>query len=176
MVNNNGDLIDGCFSQDYVKIETALNNGATINCYEAGRKGTFPLHIAAEHKDFRMIRLLIENNKGKYDLEQFNTRSDHATALLVAVMNDSYDIAEYLLKKGAWVDTYDYSDNDYYENIEFYEPDAGFDDDEDIIAQRPKKQTAMYYACKNRNAKMVSLLLRYGAVYGYLSKLTDENL
>ena len=168
-INIDDDLfISACKNQNYSEIEKLLKKGCNRNISFGTRKCfTFPILLASDLNDLYMMKLLVETNNenNKCDLEAFNTKSRHATPLVASVIDDHYDIVEYLLSVGANCNSYDYSDNDFWENWNgCCEPE-----------NQPRKQTAIYHAGKNKNNKMVRLLLNNGAVYGYIGEYVKSD-
>jgi len=158
---------------DAIKLVLEKDGGRSINQHTDSHKYyTYPVMIAAEHNNLPMLKLLIEYCKEKRikcDLNVFNTKTRHATALLTSIINGYDECAEYLLTNGAWVDAYDYDDNDFFNNLDFYE-----DQYMNGEIEGPRKHTTIYYACHNKNKEIVELLLDRGASYGYISKYDGE--
>jgi len=71
--------------------------GASI---EAMSMGSRPLHVAVEFGDIAIVKLLIKHHDADTDSQD----SRGCTPLHLAIINDQYDIAKYLVEQGANTD------------------------------------------------------------------------
>lgn len=112
--------------EDYHLMKTSSD---FINTY--GPYHTYPIHYAVESGSFECVKALVDGAKGNINLEVRNTAGQ--TPLAFACMHGYYEIAKYLLDKGA-----------------------------SVHETKKTKKNALIIAAQNGHIHIVSLLLRYG--------------
>lgn len=108
-----------------------------VNVEGKNKYGYRPLHVAAAEGDVAMVKILVEEGNAKVNIktnQHFIVR-ETKTPLFIALEKGQYEIARYLVEKGADVNALNDSQN----------------------------STALTQACRNDHLPMVRFLLEHGA-------------
>lgn len=122
--------MDGLMPEDFVR--TLLEAGARPELPD--NSGYTPLHWAADRRSLPLCRLLLEGREDVVNVNAQDHKGDTPLHWLLEWYNSSYEVAEYLLDKGADVRA------------------------EDLDSQQP-----LYKACKTSNIAIARLLVTRGA-------------
>lgn len=166
-------LFEACQKKDTKRAEELLEQGANPNALNSSKES--PLVVACQENDLDMIKLLL---KYEADPNAYSDDQGH-TLLMKAILEDKYEIAEFLGKYGADIRRADKSGNTAIhlaaqknqDRLLFILVQEAGTWDTPLFKENSLGDTPLMCACKAGSLKTAKMLLKY-----FGSGLNDQNL